>query len=207
MLTDNREDTGILRGLGLDRADAYHRRVNNDLQPERLIGDDTETNFVFNVSPRHSSHEAYGATDQTLDPPDAVPHLEQFSEPRSGEHEMSRNDQPNISALESEAFEEDLVQQINKDSGRKQTARKKLMISKHGIKYPSLPSGVIKQLATNFARTGGNKKTRISKETLDSIIQASHWFFEQASDDLSAYSTHAGRRTIDETDVLTLMAR
>jgi len=36
---------------------------------------------------------------------------------------------------------------------------------------------------------------------------ASDWFFEQVSDDLGAYSKHAGRKTIDESDVVTLMAR
>ena len=84
--------------------------------------------------------------------------------------------------------------------------KKKLKISKYGIQYPSLPLGVVKKLATKFARTGGNK-SKISKDTLDAILQASDWFFEQVGDDLAAYSKHAGRKTIDESDVLTLMKR
>lgn len=89
----------------------------------------------------------------------------------------------------------------------KTTRKKKVRISKHGIQYPSLPAGVIKKLATTFARTAGSSKAKLSKETLDAIMQASDWFFEQASEDLSAYSGHAGRKTIDESDVITLMTR
>jgi len=53
----------------------------------------------------------------------------------------------------------------------------------------------------------GNSKTKLNKETLNAIMQASDWFFEQVSDDLEAYSKHAGRKTIEESDVVTLMAR
>lgn len=84
--------------------------------------------------------------------------------------------------------------------------KKTVKISKHGIQYPSLPLAVVKKLATKFARTGGNK-SKISKDTFDAILQASDWFFEQVSDDLAAYSKHAGRKTIDESDILTLMKR
>lgn len=85
--------------------------------------------------------------------------------------------------------------------------RKKVKVSKHGIQYPSLPAGVVKKLATTFARTAGNSKAKINKETLDAIMQATDWFFEQVSDDLGAYADHAGRKTIDESDIVTLMAR
>lgn len=88
------------------------------------------------------------------------------------------------------------------------SARKRHMkVSKHGIQYPSLPVGVVKKLAANFARTGGNSKAKISKGTLEAIQQASDWFFEQAAEDLAAFAKHAGRKTIDESDVITLMSR
>lgn len=85
--------------------------------------------------------------------------------------------------------------------------KKKVKLSKHGIQYPSLPAGVVKKLATTYARTGGNSKAKVSKDTLDAIMQATDWFFEQVSDDLGAYAKHAGRKTIDESDVVTLMKR
>ncbi|KAG5292419.1 H2A superfamily domain-containing protein [Histoplasma ohiense] len=84
---------------------------------------------------------------------------------------------------------------------------KRQKLSRHGIPVPQLPSGIVKKLATRFARTGGGGKSRISKDTLAAIEQATEWYFEQASDDLSTYAKHAGRKTIDETDVTTLMRR
>ncbi|ETS84261.1 hypothetical protein PFICI_02286 [Pestalotiopsis fici W106-1] len=89
-------------------------------------------------------------------------------------------------------------------SGRTQTGKK---ISKHGIEYPSLPKGVVKRLATTFAKTSGAGKAKLSADTLDAMMQATDWFFEQVGDDLSAYAKHAGRKTIDESDMLTLMRR
>lgn len=82
---------------------------------------------------------------------------------------------------------------------------KEKKISRHGIPVPNLPAGVVKKLATRFARTGS--KTKISKATLAAIEQASSWYFEQVSQDLSVYSKHAGRKTIDESDVTALMRR
>jgi histone H3/H4 len=75
-------------------------------------------------------------------------------------------------------------------------------ISQHGIEYPSLPAGVVKRVAQRFAG-----KSKISPDTLAALVQASDWFFEQLGDDLSAYAKHAGRKTIEESDMLTLMRR
>jgi histone H3/H4 len=78
--------------------------------------------------------------------------------------------------------------------------------SKHGIPYPSLPSAVVKKLASTFSRSaGGNGK--INKETVAALTEASDWFFEQASDDLAAYAGHARRKRIDESDMIALMKR
>lgn len=79
-------------------------------------------------------------------------------------------------------------------------------ISKHGIEYTSLPPAMVKRLAQTFAKTSG-AKGNISPEALKAIMQASDWFFEQLGDDLSAYAKHAHRKTIDMSDMLTLMKR
>ncbi|OJD16896.1 hypothetical protein AJ78_02994 [Emergomyces pasteurianus Ep9510] len=89
----------------------------------------------------------------------------------------------------------------------KGTGSKRQKVSRHGIPVPRLPSGIVKKLATRFARSGGGGKSRISKDTLAAVEQATEWYFEQASDDLSTYAKHAGRKTIDETDAITLMRR
>ncbi|EEP75625.1 predicted protein [Uncinocarpus reesii 1704] len=83
----------------------------------------------------------------------------------------------------------------------------KQKLSRHGTPIPSLPRGIVKKLATRFARTGSGGKTRLSKETLSAIEQATDWFFEQASEDLTAFSKHSNRKTVDETDVIALMRR
>ena len=83
---------------------------------------------------------------------------------------------------------------------------KEFEISKHGLPYPSLPSSVVKRIATTFslAYSGSSK---LSKETLLAVQQASDWFFEQVSEDVAMYADHAGRRTIEESDVMMLMRR
>jgi histone H3/H4 len=83
---------------------------------------------------------------------------------------------------------------------------KEVKISHFGIEYPSFPMPVIKKLASTFSRQyGGSGK--LSKETLVALQQASDWYFEQVSEDLADYATHAGRKTIEEADMVTLMKR
>jgi hypothetical protein len=83
-------------------------------------------------------------------------------------------------------------------------AKKTLKLSRHGLPYPSLPVGVVKKLASNFARSGAGagrgSKTTLGKDAMAAIMQATEWFF-------GAYAAHGGRKTIDESDVLTLMKR
>ncbi|KAF9911820.1 MutS protein msh5 [Linnemannia zychae] len=73
--------------------------------------------------------------------------------------------------------------------------------SRAGIPVPSMPTSLQKQLIHTFS------KARMSREAMDVILEGSHLFFEQASNDLAAYASHAGRKTIDEDDVELLMRR
>ncbi|KAK4102148.1 hypothetical protein N658DRAFT_495504 [Parathielavia hyrcaniae] len=84
--------------------------------------------------------------------------------------------------------------------------KKTIKVSKHGIEYPSLPPAVVKRLAQNFAKASG-AKGKIAPDAMQAVMQASDWFFEQLGEDLQAYAKHAGRKNIDESDVLTLMKR
>ncbi|KAF4309538.1 hypothetical protein GTA08_BOTSDO02218 [Botryosphaeria dothidea] len=88
-----------------------------------------------------------------------------------------------------------------------QARRKSLKVSRYGTSYPSLPSSVVKRIATSFARLHSGPTTKLSKDTLDAISQASDWYFEQVGEDLSSYAEHAGRKTIEEADVVALMSR
>uniref|UniRef100_A0A0B7K2R4 CENP-T/Histone H4 histone fold domain-containing protein n=1 Tax=Bionectria ochroleuca TaxID=29856 RepID=A0A0B7K2R4_BIOOC len=89
----------------------------------------------------------------------------------------------------------------------KQPLKKRKRISRHGIEYPSLPSTFVKRVAQNALQNSGLSNTRISADTLAALEQASDWFFEQLGDDLEAYASHAKRKTIEESDVVTLMRR
>ncbi|CAJ2504513.1 Uu.00g119070.m01.CDS01 [Anthostomella pinea] len=123
----------------------------------------------------------------------------------------SDRDEP-MGALEPDDHNEDIdvtidvsrIAEFTAKKGKRKKAGKK--ISRHGIEYPSLPTNVVKRLATTFAKTAGTK-AKITPDTLTSIMQATDWFFEQLGDDLSAYAKHAGRKTIDESDMITLMRR
>ncbi|KAL2037911.1 hypothetical protein N7G274_009386 [Stereocaulon virgatum] len=79
--------------------------------------------------------------------------------------------------------------------------------SRHGISYPSLPPSVTKKIATTCLRALGNKKSTVNKDTLAAMVEASERYFEQVSEDLGAFAQHAGRRKIDESDVIAIMRR
>ena len=88
---------------------------------------------------------------------------------------------------------------------RKTKAQKKT--SRYGMSYPSLAPNIVKKLAVPIARSSGIGSAKVNKIVINSIIQASDWFFEQIGDDLSTYAKHAGRKTIDESDIMALMKR
>jgi len=88
----------------------------------------------------------------------------------------------------------------------RETLKRTIKVSKYGIEYPSLPPSVVRRIAQTFARASGIKGP-IPTDAMKAIMQASDWFFEQLGDDLQAYANHAGRKTIDASDVLTLMKR
>ena len=84
---------------------------------------------------------------------------------------------------------------------------KELKRSRHGISYPSLPSGVTKRIALTCNRVVEKKKSSIGKESLKAIMEASDRYFEQISEDLGAFAHRAGRKRIEESDVIAVMKR
>lgn len=86
------------------------------------------------------------------------------------------------------------------------SGKKTIKVSRHGIEYPSLPPAVVKRIAQTFAKASG-ARGKITPDAMKAIMQATDWFFEQLGEDLEAYAKHAGRKTIDASDVLTLMKR
>lgn len=96
---------------------------------------------------------------------------------------------------------------VNEKKSTRVKSSKALKTSKHGIQYPSMPAGVVKKVASRFTRPSGSAKSNINRDTLGALLDATEWFFEQLGDDLGTYAQHAGRKTIDETDMITLMKR
>lgn len=85
---------------------------------------------------------------------------------------------------------------------RKPANKKTLPLSRHGHPVPPFPRSVIKKMAQNFSGGG-----MISNETLNAIVAASEAFFEQVSEDLAVYAGHAGRKTIEDADMVQLLKR
>lgn len=179
----------------------------SDIRRGTFQADDTENSFVFTIPPRDvpDPRSSIGASD----PPDDFENEDNGLDLLDAISEEELSTQPIFDEVDANLSLQDTTLQDIESSilpAPRTVKKKKVKISKHGIQYPSLPAGVVKKLATQFARTSGSK-TKISKDTLDSILQASDWFFEQVSDDLGAYSQHAGRKTIDDSDIVTLMKR
>lgn len=143
-------------------------------------------------------------------------HVHFADEVVGGEDEQEQEREQGAPELDDEVAEEaeEFTMEVDAATARNAVtaaeARKKkkagVRLSRYGIQYPSLPPAVVKRLAQTFAKTSG-VKGKISPDTLAAIMQASEWFFEQLGDDLQAYAKHAGRKTIDESDVLQLMRR
>ncbi|RDW63839.1 hypothetical protein BP5796_10341 [Coleophoma crateriformis] len=172
----------------------------SDVRPAFVPDDDDQT-FAFTITQQEEPADLVGERDGLEGKIDENPM-----------DEDSESDEMIVERPEKSMFEDSLLEtshnpEIIGAAIRKPAQRRRMKISKHGIQYPSLPIGVVKKLAGTFARTGGNSKAKISKGTLEAIQQASDWFFEQASEDLAAFAKHAGRKTIDESDLITLMSR
>lgn len=113
-----------------------------------------------------------------------------------------------IHAAEAASVPQPMSSNTQTQSSSTSTRRKKQKLSKHGLKVPSLPSSLVKRLGMDALTSLGRRKSRIGRDSLQALEQATEWFFEQIGEDLEAYSEHAGRkRRIDETDVLALMKR
>lgn len=96
---------------------------------------------------------------------------------------------------------------VAQSAANRTTAKKRtIKMSRHGIAYPSLPPAVVKRLAQTFAKTSG-AKGKITPDALKAVMQASDWFFQQTSETLERYANHAHRKTIDESDMLTLLKK
>lgn len=198
-------ETGELRELMNRRQSGQ----SEDIGPSSSPGTTGEPTFLFRIPERtRNSLPPPAVEDEDQYQPDELAPVQDVDEAQyedEGYEDVYEEEEVAAAPLrgDSPAPEVRPQTQANKSATR---TRKELKVSRHGIEYPSLPPTVVKRLASTFARSyGGTGK--LNKETLTAISQTSDWFFEQISEDLSAYADHAGRKTIEENDVITLMKR
>ena len=76
-----------------------------------------------------------------------------------------------------------------------------------GLPHPSFPASISKRIASTFARSLSSKPSVLDKETLKAITDATDQYFGQLINDLGIFANHAGRKNIDESDVVAVMRR
>ncbi|KAI1804779.1 centromere kinetochore component CENP-T-domain-containing protein [Daldinia bambusicola] len=214
------DDTG---GIGLDE-EAIFERMDEETRRQTMGGQDdfgpieipdlgNESTFVMAPveSPTRDPTMAEGA--DSSDIPGFDPYDDDGDDDGDGDGLGDLTEAPGLDDVDdvddTEALQDTMISQVANHPAQRSAGRRKpgKRISRHGIEYPSLPVGVVKRLATTLATTAGVSKAKLSSDTVDAIMQATDWYFEQLGDDLSAYARHAGRKTIDESDMMMLMRR
>ncbi|EPE04453.1 histone-fold domain containing protein [Ophiostoma piceae UAMH 11346] len=185
--------------------------------------DGNETTFMMGQQPQNSPDRTLGTVlipgdGEDLEQPPLFGDYDDYGNENNGNMWEDEPDNYDIGADEdiaratgNEAAEGQgvmAVQGSDKEPERASGPRvKRLKLSANGIPYPSLPAGVIKRIAQTFAQSSGAGRAKLSTETVAALSTASDYFFEQVGVDLQRYAKHAGRKTIDESDMLLLMRR
>jgi histone H3/H4 len=178
-----------------------------------VIPDGNESTFMLNVQPPVDE-------DASLPVPDLEPDaangslldeqpMDDYSVLPLEDDGALESDVEDLEGLEGEltALDADEIASLEARARLAKKRKKGVKVSRYGHEYPSLPPAVVKRLAQTFAQTSGISKSKVNQDTLTALCQATDWFFEQLGDDLQAYARHAGRKTIDESDVITLLRR
>ncbi|NXT61849.1 CENPT protein, partial [Chaetops frenatus] len=78
---------------------------------------------------------------------------------------------------------------------------KRLQTSQKKPREPQVPMSLIKEIFRHFV------KMPVTRDAFKIVEKCSHRYFKQLSDDLEAYSHHAGRKTVEMADLEVLMRR
>ncbi|KAM3665045.1 centromere protein T isoform 2-T2 [Ammospiza maritima maritima] len=81
------------------------------------------------------------------------------------------------------------------------TVPKRLRTSQKKPREPQVPRSLIKEIFRHFA------KMPVTRDAFQIVEKCSDRYFKQLSDDLEAYSHHAGRKTVEAADLEVLMRR
>ncbi|NXA66089.1 CENPT protein, partial [Mohoua ochrocephala] len=78
---------------------------------------------------------------------------------------------------------------------------KRLRTSQRKPREPQIPRSLIKEIFRHFV------KMPVTRDAFKVVEKCSERYFKQLSDDLEAYTHHAGRRTVEAADLEVLMRR
>ncbi|NXO82882.1 CENPT protein, partial [Sitta europaea] len=81
------------------------------------------------------------------------------------------------------------------------TVPKRFGTSQRKPREPQVPKSLIKEIFRHFA------KMPITRDVFKVVEKCSERYFKQLSDDLEAYTRHAGRKTVEKADLEVLMRR
>ncbi|NXK64255.1 CENPT protein, partial [Sylvietta virens] len=81
------------------------------------------------------------------------------------------------------------------------TVPKRLRTSQRKPREPQIPRSLIKEIFRHFA------KMSVTRDVFKIVEKCSEKYFKQLSDDLEAYTHHAGRKTVEAADLEVLMRR
>ena len=163
------------------------------------IGDDDDFQLFV---PEDDEMDAFDATaPQTAGNESVPPPVESvFDEAGAGpidHHEATTNPPRRLTSLE-----------VSTGTSEATKRRKRQKLTRHGALIPSLPSSLIKRIATETSVRNGRRRPQLGKDHMKALEQATEWFFEQVGEDLAAYAQHGKRKkNVDTTDVRMLMRR
>lgn len=193
-ILDATEDLSHLAQRIHDNSDV----TNHDVGP--MIGNDDDDDFQLEVP----ADEDVGGAVSRQQQLDALLQTEEDGW-EDAEEETAENEPVHLSPTSKRRLTE---LQLANSKPKTERRRKRIKMTRHGTLVPSLPSSLIKKLATEVHVRNGRRKPVFGPEHIKALEQATEWFFEQVGEDLAAYSSHGRRkRRIDTSDVLLLMRR
>ncbi|CAO3659803.1 unnamed protein product [Umbelopsis vinacea] len=162
-----------------------------------------EEDMPLDFGPNHDQEEHYEVDQELLDHHPTQEHLESkhSSGPRPKLQPRSPMKPPERPPVQVTLAQLAARNGSDTDPFRRDVKAPAQKVSEAGVVVPNLPKALIKDLFSSFA------KTKVSREALEAVMEASHQFFAQVSEDLSVYASHAGRIMIQESDVQCLMRR
>ncbi|KAH7308448.1 centromere kinetochore component CENP-T-domain-containing protein [Stachybotrys elegans] len=201
---------------GYERMDDITQRTNlgreSDFGLQMPVEVDEQTTFLLSEPAPELTHtslvaespvaEAHAENAQDTEPLIAFADDDDDDDNHGGFEEMDGQ----MEDVEDNDAEEDATA-VDRGARASQARKKQKKVSRLGIEYPALPPSFVKRVAQTALQSSSLNNPRISADTLEALTQASEWFFEQLGDDLGAYAGHAKRKTIEESDVVTLMRR